>query len=133
MKQLEHIARQHLIAAGKRIPGIWSAMEKAHAAQSFPSYMYLNDHAAAIGFGEAIAKLSDECRDFVLQKVNGMDDNAIIKCLMPFVTLACWRMTQGIYRFDTTVYESLLSTKLDGELPVDVLLRLPEWCVYLGV
>jgi hypothetical protein len=31
--------------------------------------------------------------------------------------LISWWMTQGIYRFDPTLYESLWNTPLDGDLP----------------
>lgn len=34
----------------------------------------------------------------------------------------------GSYRFDPSVRDALVSTHLDGEMPVDLLLRLPEWC-----
>jgi hypothetical protein len=47
------------------------------------------------------------------------------------ITFAVWRMTQGIYRFDETLYTELIHTKNTGELPADVLVRLPEWCVYV--
>jgi hypothetical protein len=43
---------------------------------------------------------------------------------------AAWRVTRGIYRFDPTVFESLTATGV-GKLPVDALMRLPEWCVYV--
>ncbi|MFO1207058.1 MAG: hypothetical protein U1E63_15275 [Burkholderiales bacterium] len=39
--------------------------------------------------------------------------------------------SEGIYRFDPTLYESLISTPLSGDLPIDPLYRLPEWCVYI--
>lgn len=45
--------------------------------------------------------------------------------------LASWRMTQGIYRVDPTLMAALLETPLDGAIPVDVLQRMPEWCVYI--
>lgn len=45
--------------------------------------------------------------------------------------LAAWRMTQGIYRFDTDMFAALWSTPLDGQLPIDILYHLPEWCVYI--
>lgn len=44
---------------------------------------------------------------------------------------ACWRVTQGIYRYDPTLYNALISQPLDDVLPWDILLRLPEWCVYI--
>jgi hypothetical protein len=47
--------------------------------------------------------------------------------------LAAWRMTQGIYRFDSTLFCELSKTSIEGEIPVDVFRRLPEWCVYVEV
>ena len=45
--------------------------------------------------------------------------------------LATWRISQGIYRFDETLFESLIKTEINGDLPTNVLQRLPEWCVYI--
>lgn len=45
--------------------------------------------------------------------------------------LGAWRVTQGIYRFDPTLYEALLSTAITDDIPVDVLHHLPGWCVYI--
>ena len=46
-------------------------------------------------------------------------------------TLAAWRVTQGIYRFDPTTFEALCETPVTGDIPTEVLFRLPEWCVYI--
>ena len=45
--------------------------------------------------------------------------------------IGTWRYSQGIYRFDDSVYEALRDTVPSGDMPVDVLYRLPEWCVYI--
>jgi hypothetical protein len=45
--------------------------------------------------------------------------------------LGAWRVSQGIYRIDPTIREAVMETPLAGELPMDVLLTLPEWCVYV--
>lgn len=45
--------------------------------------------------------------------------------------LAAWRTTKGVYRWDPDLLDAVWSTPLDRALPVDVLTRLPEWCVYL--
>ena len=45
--------------------------------------------------------------------------------------LGAWRVTQGIYRFDPALYADLMATPLDGEIPCEILYRIPEWCVYL--
>jgi hypothetical protein len=45
--------------------------------------------------------------------------------------LAAWRPTQGIYRFDPDLRAALTDAPLKGELPCELLYRLPAWCVYL--
>jgi len=45
--------------------------------------------------------------------------------------LGAWRATQGIYQIDPDLYEELLNTPVTGDIPVEVLRRLPEWCVYV--
>lgn len=44
--------------------------------------------------------------------------------------LAAWRMTQGIYRFDSDLFAALWSTPLN-RIPVEILYRMPEWCIYI--
>jgi hypothetical protein len=46
-------------------------------------------------------------------------------------TLAAWRPTQGIYRFDDSLLDALWATSVTGALPGQLLHRLPEWCVYI--
>jgi len=45
--------------------------------------------------------------------------------------LGTWRYTKGIYRYDPEVYAALIDTPLAGDLPASLLLRLPEWSVYI--
>jgi hypothetical protein len=45
--------------------------------------------------------------------------------------LAAWRVTKGIYDFDPTVFENLWQTPVTGDIPAEVLVRLPEWCCYV--
>lgn len=45
--------------------------------------------------------------------------------------MAAWRVTQGVYRFDPEVYQALLGTSMRDRLPCEVLMYLPEWCVYM--
>lgn len=46
---------------------------------------------------------------------------------------AAWRPGQDIIRFDPDVMTSLLATPLEGQIPADILWRLPAWCVYVDV
>lgn len=45
--------------------------------------------------------------------------------------IGTWRYGQGIYQFDPDVFAALWDTRVTGDIPGDVLLRLPEWCVYV--
>lgn len=67
--------------------------------------------------------------------VSGGGDNRLALDIVGDVSrigaLAAWRQTKGIYRFDPVLAENLLTTKLSGDLPVELLYRLPEWCVYV--
>jgi hypothetical protein len=46
--------------------------------------------------------------------------------------LGTWRYSQGIYQFGPEFMDALHSTAIGGKIPVEVLLRLPEWCVYIS-
>lgn len=67
--------------------------------------------------------------------VSGGGDNSIPLEKMTYVgamgALAAWRPTKGIYRFDPDLAKELVDTPLTGEMPREVLYRLPEWCVYV--
>ncbi|WP_233874505.1 AcrVA2 family anti-CRISPR protein [Paraburkholderia adhaesiva] len=45
--------------------------------------------------------------------------------------LVAWRPTQGVYRFDQTFYEELIDTDLEGDVPSQLLTRLPGWAVFV--
>jgi hypothetical protein len=45
--------------------------------------------------------------------------------------LATWRMGQGIYAFDETLFTALWQTPLTGGLPTALLYHLPEYCCYV--
>lgn len=45
--------------------------------------------------------------------------------------LGAWRLSQGIYEFDERLYNELVKTPFSGEIPVQALYGLPEWCVYI--
>lgn len=42
-----------------------------------------------------------------------------------------WRYTQGIYQFDPDIYDAVIDSEIKGTLPSQILLRLPEWCLYV--
>ncbi len=44
---------------------------------------------------------------------------------------ATWRYSRGVYEFEPELYRDLLESEFSGKLPVQTLLSLPEWCVYI--
>lgn len=45
--------------------------------------------------------------------------------------IGAWRYTQGIYRINQDLFAALLEAKVEDDIPVAGLLRLPEWSVYI--
>ena len=48
-------------------------------------------------------------------------------------TMAAWRPSQGIYRLADALLDALWATPVTGDLPGELLRRLPEWCVYIEI
>lgn len=49
-----------------------------------------------------------------------------------YTALITWRATQGVYNFDEELLEELWRTPLTGQLPTDILMKMPEWAVYVS-
>lgn len=45
--------------------------------------------------------------------------------------LSTWGKTQGIYRFDETIYNELINSPIEGDIPASLLRNLPQWCIYV--
>ncbi len=42
-----------------------------------------------------------------------------------------WRYSQNIYRFDNSLFDNITSTELQGDIPISILRKIPEYCVYI--
>jgi hypothetical protein len=68
---------------------------------------------------------------------NGVDEKLVEASISDvanpatIIAAATWKLSQGVYRFDYDLYESLINQPLDDKLPCDALKRLPEYCVYI--
>lgn len=103
-------------------PGAWQALDAFRADKGrnglpdWPAWCYLPMAAAyAVVSGCGAGRVSIDRAGDVAR----------------MAALSAWRMTQGIYRFDPAVFEAVRDTPVDGDIPADVLYRLPEWCVYV--
>jgi len=112
---------------GRAIPGIWHAVEGERASwrqdiAGWPAPIFLPLEHAGRATLAAIAASGQ-------RPPSGPAELSPAACVTQ--CLATWRMTQGIYRIDPTLYEALIATPVTGDIPSDVLLYLPEWCVYI--
>ena len=111
----------HLSAIKSRYPNVWKEYDVFLAGRgkdlpSWPGWCYCPLSAA-----------------YAIASRGGSITADTIKDVAILGALAAWRPTQGIYRFDKDVASAIMSTEIDGEVPSDILLRLPEWCVYIEV
>jgi hypothetical protein len=106
-----HPALQALEQVGRVMPGVWARYEQVRGAyraeKEWPAWCYA-PIAVAKPFVDGRAKLAAK-----------------------LTSLAAWRMTKGIYRVDPTLMRALVDTPLDAAVPIDVLRRIPEWCIYI--
>lgn len=110
---------KHLSAAGGMYPAAWKAVESFRAGRGadlpdWPQWCFL---PLAAWFA-----IVSEGGNMPLNRVPDVGRLAAI---------GTWRYSQGIYRFDESVYNALRETVPMGDMPVDVLYRLPEWSVYI--
>ena len=113
---------QHLHAAGQMYPGAWKQSDDFRAGRGvdlpdWPDWCYLPLAAsyAIVSADAGVDRLSPE----------------LISDVARLNALSTWRLGQGIYRFDPSLYSALINTPVSGDLPCDVLYHLPEWCIYI--
>lgn len=113
--------RDHLIAAGKLYPGAWKYAYECRADRGdglpeWPDWCCLPLASAyAIVSGGGPNRIS----------LNQAGDVGRLGALI------AWRVTQGVYRFDPALFERLIDTPVSGDIPHEILYRLPEWAVYV--
>lgn len=117
-----HRARRVLDAVGHAYPGAWAAFDGFRRQRgSSPDFDWPDWCYMPIAAGYAVVSRGGNNRVSLAQAQHPSIVTA----------LATWRMTQGVYRFDPTLFNAILDTPLDGDIPVAHLQRLPEWCVYV--
>ena len=122
MSQPLHRARTILAAVARAYPNAWQNLDGFRALRGSPDFMDWPDWCFVPVAG-AYAVVSGGGERRVAFEHSGH--------IGLVAGLGAWRATQGIYRFDSTLYEALLATPIDGDLPVEVLHHLPGWCVYI--
>ena len=113
---------EHLATAGKLYPNAWPLVDefrqdRGKGLPNWPNWCFL-PMSAFYSIISADAKV-----ERLPLKLIG--DVARLSAL------GTWRISQGVYRFDTDLAKALIDSPITGAIPVDVLYRLPEWCVYV--
>lgn len=120
-RRMTHPARSFLELYRHPNPEIWRTVDRVRAARKWPDSVFLSMGGAVpieVTQARMIPETQKEC-ETIATRANLLE------------MLSAWRVTQGIYRFDPDVYESVIETPITGELPAEQLQCLPEWCVYL--
>lgn len=119
---MQHTPKNHLVAAGKMYPKAWAQADEFRADRGvglpkWPAWCYCPMAAwyAIVSNDAGVNRLSLD----------------LVADVARLAALGAWRITQGIYQFDPDLAESLDKTLLVGEMPTDVLLRLPEYSLYI--
>lgn len=113
--------REHLVAAGQLYPGAWKQVDEWRARRgqggvpNWPDWCFL-----PLGAWYAIVSEGE-----------GRLPPHLVEDVSRLGAVGTWRVTQGIYRFDPALFGAIAETPVSGDLPHDVLYRLPEWCVYV--
>lgn len=112
----------HLITAGKVYPKAWKQVEEMRSDRGkglpdWPSWCFLPlaGWYAIVSADAGVSSL----------------DLHLVADVARLAAVGTWRYSQGIYRFDPELYDSLIATDISGDLPAEVLHRLPEWCLYI--
>lgn len=114
---------QHLQIISKAYPNAWVQIEKFRAGRgkdlpAWPEWCFL-----PLAAYYAIVSTN--------VGIDHLPQGELITEIGRLGAISTWRYTQGVYRFHPDVYKALQTTDIRGEIPIEVLYRLPEWCVYI--
>lgn len=118
--------RQYLANHAKGYPGIWKQIDifLAGRGKGLPSWE--NWCFLPMAASHAIASAGMHPHELPPEEAQILGVRTAV-----IAALAAWRPAQGIFRFHPEVFKSLWDTPLEGELPVELFYRLPQWCCYI--
>lgn len=112
----------HLNAASKLYPNAWKQVEdmlqaKGKDLPDWPDWCFLplSGWYAIVSSDAGMQRLTPK----------------LVPDVARLGAIGTWRYSQGIYRFDPDLYAALIGTEITGDIPVEVLYRLPEFCIYV--
>lgn len=115
-----------LIRFSKQYAGLWQLMDSDREffrkENECPSWSFTSQLASAGSFN----KFVNPNHSTFMQLPQHLVVNALTSHF-----LYSWRATQGVYRVELDLLEEIVSTELLGSIPSEVLLKIPEWCIYV--
>ena len=119
---------QHLDYYSNLYPNAWKIIDQYRAAKETALPMWPD--WCFIPLAAAYTVVSTEAEN---QRIDIACDNGfpLLNDVSIIGALAAWRVTQRIYQFDQDVFQTIIETPLNDDLPRDILFNLPEWCVYI--
>lgn len=113
--------REHLTAIGQAYPRAWKLIDQFRADRKslgdWPEYVF-----APVSAWYAIVSDHAGMRRLGIEQIGDVAKLAAI---------GAWRVTQGIYQFDPDLFTAVWDTPMAGNIPCEILRRIPEWCVYV--
>lgn len=69
----------------------------------------------------------------IVSAEHGVDQLTLLQVsdVAKIAAIGTWRYTKGVYQFHPDVFNALKESIVKGALPSDVLIRLPEWCLFV--
>lgn len=115
--------KARLAALGRDLPGIWQHVQMLRDTRGKELPLWPNWCFLPLTCWLSILSHQPDRR-----RVPNIED---VSAMPAIAALGTWRYTQGIYEFDPDLWASLTVSTVQGKLPADVLVRLPEWCLYI--
>ncbi len=113
----DHRATKHLRDTAALYPQIWKrpeALIQLNNSEDQPLWPKWCFCPAAVWQQE-----TQDCFKLEIAELNG------VACL------GAWRYTQGVYSINENLLKELIKTPISGLLPTEILMKMPEWCVYI--
>ena len=126
----EPIPAQYLRHYARVYPRAWEQADDFRSQKGQPNFDWPDWCFLPLAGSYEIVR-AEAVRQGLLQSRSDPLTPALALDIMNLSAVIAWRQTQGIYRYDPDLYASLWETPLDGKIPVEVLFRLPEWCVWI--
>lgn len=118
----QHRPSLHLKAASEMYPDAWKFAEmcRQDRGKDLPNWPEWCFCPMAGWYAAA-------CDDLQVQRLSSIHVPDVAR----LAALGAWRYTQSIYRINEHLRSELTQCPPQGALPVELLMRMPEWCVYI--